>query len=58
MSNTYQKNRRRAEADPLPGEIIVPERVVVSMTEIAEAAKVVDLAYERWIRAIDKVLDP
>ncbi len=39
MSNTYQKNRRRAEADPLPGEVIVPERVVVSMTEIAEAAK-------------------
>jgi putative transposase len=39
VSNTYQKNRRRAEADPLPGEVIVPERVVVSMTEIAEAAK-------------------
>ena len=39
MSNTYQKNGRRAEPDPLPGEIAVPEQVIVSMAEIAGAAK-------------------
>ena len=39
MSNTYQKNRRRAEPDPLPGEVAVPEQVIVSMAEIAESAK-------------------
>ena len=39
MSNTYQKNRRRAEPDPLPGGITVPEQVLVSMAEIAESAK-------------------
>ncbi len=39
MSNTYQKNRRRAQADRQPGEIAVPEQVVVSMAEIAESAK-------------------
>ena len=39
MSNTYQKNRRRAEADPLAGEVAVPEQVIVSMAEIAESAK-------------------
>jgi putative transposase len=39
VSNTYQKTRRRAEPDPLPGEIAVPEQVVVSMAEIAESAK-------------------
>ena len=39
MSNTYQKNRRRAQPDPLPGEVAVPEQVIVSMAEIAEAAK-------------------
>ena len=39
MSNTYQKNRRRAEPDRQPGEITVPEQVVVSMAEIAESAK-------------------
>ena len=39
MSNTYQKNRRRAQPDPVAGEITVPEQVIVSMAEIAEAAK-------------------
>jgi putative transposase len=39
VSNTYQKSRRRAEPDPLPGEIAVPEQVMVSMAEIAGAAK-------------------
>jgi transposase-like protein len=39
VSNTYQKDRRSAQADPLPGEVGVPEQVVVSMAEIAGAAK-------------------
>ena len=39
MSNTYQKNRRRAQPDPLPVEVAVPEQVIVSMAEIAESAK-------------------
>ncbi len=39
MSNTYQKTGRRAEPDPQPCEVTVPEQVVVSMTEIAGAAK-------------------
>jgi putative transposase len=39
VSNSYQKNRRRAGSGPLPGEIAVPEQVVVSMAEIAESAK-------------------
>jgi putative transposase len=39
VSNTYQKNCRRAESDRLRGEIIVPEQVAVSMAEIAGAAK-------------------
>jgi putative transposase len=39
VSNTYQKNRRRAEPDRQPVEITVPEQVVVSMAEIAESAK-------------------
>ena len=39
MSNTYQKNNRRAQLEPLPGEIAVPEQVIVSMAEIAGAAK-------------------
>ena len=39
MSNTYQKNCRRAESDRLLGEIIVPGQVAVSMAEIAGAAK-------------------
>jgi len=39
VSNTYQKNSRRAQLEPLPGEVAVPEQVIVSMTEIAGAAK-------------------
>jgi putative transposase len=39
VSNTYQKNRRPAQADSLPDEVAVPEQVVVSMAEIAESAK-------------------
>ena len=39
MSNTYQKDRRRAQPDPLPGEVAVPEQVIVSMAGIAESAK-------------------
>jgi putative transposase len=39
VSNTYQKNRRRAQPDRQPGEIAVPEQVIVSMAEIAESAK-------------------
>jgi putative transposase len=39
VSNTYQKNRRRAQLDRQPGEIAVPEQVIVSMAGIAESAK-------------------
>jgi putative transposase len=39
VSNTYQKNRRRAQPDPVAGEVAVPEQVIVSMAEIAESAK-------------------
>jgi transposase-like protein len=39
VSNTYQKNRRRAEPDPVRGEITGPEQVIVSMAEIAESAR-------------------
>jgi transposase-like protein len=39
VSNTYQKDRRPAQPDPLPGEVAVPEQVIVSMAEIAESAK-------------------
>jgi putative transposase len=39
VSNTYQKDRRRAQPDRQPGEIAVPEQVIVSMAEIAESAK-------------------
>jgi hypothetical protein len=39
VSNTYQKTGRRAQPDPLLGEVAVPEQVAVSMTEIAGAAK-------------------
>jgi putative transposase len=39
VSNTYQKNGRRAEPGPQDAEIIVPEQVIVSMAEIAGAAK-------------------
>jgi putative transposase len=39
VSNTYQKNRRRAGPGPQDTEITVPEQVIVSMAEIAESAK-------------------
>jgi putative transposase len=39
VSNTYQKKSRRAQPDPLPGEVAVPEQVIVSMAGIAGAAK-------------------
>jgi putative transposase len=39
VSNTYQKDRRRAQPDRQVGEIAVPEQVIVSMAEIAESAK-------------------
>jgi hypothetical protein len=39
VSNTYQKTSRRAQPDPQPGEITVPEQVLVSMAEIGESAK-------------------
>jgi hypothetical protein len=39
VSNTYQKDRRRAQPGPLPGEVAVQEQVVVSMAGIAESAK-------------------
>ena len=39
MSNTYQKKSRRAQPDPMPAEAAVPEQVIVSMAEIAGAAK-------------------
>ena len=39
MSKTYQKNRRAGQAATPPAEVAVPERVVVSMAEIAESAK-------------------
>jgi putative transposase len=38
VSNTYQKDRRRAQPDPLASEVAVPEQVIVSMAEIAESA--------------------
>ena len=39
MSNTYQKTGHRAQPDRQPGEAAVPEQVIVSMAEIAGAAK-------------------
>jgi putative transposase len=39
VSKTYQKNRRAGQAATPPAEVAVPERVVVSMAEIAESAK-------------------
>jgi hypothetical protein len=39
VSNTYQKRSHRAQPDPLLGEVAVPEQVIVSMAEIAGAAK-------------------
>jgi transposase-like protein len=39
VSNTYQKKSRRAQPEPMPAEVAVPEQVIVSMGEIAGAAK-------------------
>jgi putative transposase len=39
VSNTYQKDSRRAQPGRQRGEIPVPEQVIVSMAEIAESAK-------------------
>jgi hypothetical protein len=39
VSSTYQKNSRRAQPDRLPGEVTVPEQVIVSMAEIAGSAR-------------------
>jgi putative transposase len=39
VSNTYQKDRRRAQPGLPPDEVAVPGQVVVSMAEIAESAK-------------------
>jgi hypothetical protein len=39
VSNTYQKKSRRAQPDLIPAEVAVPEQVIVSMGEIAGAAK-------------------
>jgi transposase-like protein len=39
VSNTYQTKARSAQPDRLPGEIAVPEQVIVSMAQIAESAK-------------------
>jgi putative transposase len=39
VSNTYQTKARFAQPDRLPGEIAVPEQVIVSMAQIAESAK-------------------
>jgi putative transposase len=39
VSNTYQKNGRRAQTGPVPVEVTVPGQVIVSMAEIAESAK-------------------
>jgi putative transposase len=39
VSNTYQKKSCRAQPDPMPAEVAVPEQVIVSMAEIAESAK-------------------
>jgi putative transposase len=39
VSNTYQKNRRRAQPDPRASEVAVPEQVIVSMAEIAGSAR-------------------
>jgi putative transposase len=39
VSNTYQKDRHRAQPDRQLGEVAVPEQVIVSMAGIAESAK-------------------
>jgi putative transposase len=39
VSNTYQTSGRRGQPDSAPGEITVPEQVIVSMAEIADSAR-------------------
>jgi putative transposase len=39
VSNTCQKDRCHAQPDRLPGEVAVPEQVIVSMAGIAESAR-------------------
>jgi putative transposase len=39
VSNTYQNKPRPAQGDPRLGEVAVPDQVIVSMAEIAGAAK-------------------
>ena len=39
MSNTYQKKGNCAQLDSQSSEIVVPEQVIVSMSEIAESAR-------------------
>jgi transposase-like protein len=39
VSKTYQKKSRRAQPDPMPAEVAVPEQVIVSMAEIAGSVK-------------------
>jgi putative transposase len=39
VSNTYQKTTRDDQPEKLPGEVVVPGQVIVSMAEIAESAK-------------------
>ena len=39
MSKTYQKKSRRAQPDPVPAEVAVPEQVIVSMAGIAGAVR-------------------
>jgi hypothetical protein len=34
VSKTYRKTSRRAQPDPLPGEVTVQEQLVVSIAEI------------------------
>jgi len=50
VSNPYQKKSRRAQPDPAPAEVAVPEQVIVSMAEIAAAAKegLLALAVGTW----------
>ena len=59
MSNTYQKNRRRGQLDPVAGEVAVPEQVIVSMAEIAESAKegLLALAVSTGLQVIAAMFD-
>jgi hypothetical protein len=51
VSNTYQKDRRRAQPERPLDEIAVPEQVVVSNAEIAESANESLLACQRALAA-------